>query len=222
MAFNSGLFLFLVLYKVCNSARHRKNKVQVRERSMDRKKYDNLVLQAIAGEIPDNENLQDILSGKEIELLPLLDGAFQVRRHFHGRKVTIHILNNVRNGLCPEDCSYCAQSKNSQAEIVQYTTKSDEEVLAEAHRAYEAGAHRYCMVYAGRGVSRQRVEKICSLIRAIKEKYPLEVCVPAGQVDEEGAELLKKAGLDRLNHNLNTAESRYTKICTTHNVRLPC
>ncbi|MBE9520131.1 MAG: biotin synthase BioB, partial [Proteobacteria bacterium] len=86
----------------------------------------------------------------------------------------------------------------------------------EAGQAYEAGAHRYCMVYAGRGKNPKRAAKIAELVLSIKAKYPIEVCVSAGLMDESSTMLLKQAGLDRLNHNLNTSASRYGQICTTH------
>lgn len=183
---------------------------------MDRNWYQELAHTAIKGGVSDKKVLLEVLSGSDTELLALLDAAFAVRKNFHGREVTIHILNNVKNGLCPEDCNYCAQSRDSKAEIAQYPTKSDDEIMAEAEQAYEAGAHRYCMVYAGRGAGRKRVEHIAGLVKEIKNRYPLEVCVSAGLMDEESTAILKQAGLDRMNHNLNTAQSRYGKICTTH------
>ena len=94
--------------------------------------------------------------------------------------------------------------------------KSDEEFLIEAGNAYAKGAHRYCMVFAGRGPSKGRTERLANLIRQIKAKYPIEVCVSAGLLDEEKAFALKAAGLDQLNHNLNTSERNYPNICTTH------
>jgi biotin synthase len=157
-----------------------------------------------------------LLSDSKVELLALLDAAFQVRKYFHGMAVTVHIINNVSNGLCSEDCNYCPQSKSSSAKIVAYTEKSEEEIIAEAKQAYEAGAHRYCMVYAGRRPSMQKTERIANLVKTIKTKYPIEVCVSAGIMNDESTRLLKEAGLDRLNHNLNTSASRYAQICSTH------
>ena len=148
--------------------------------------------------------------------MPLLSAAYEVRKKFRGKEVTVHIINNAQNGHCPEDCHYCAQAKSSKANIEEYPLKSDEEFLAEAKNAYEKGAHRYCMVFAGRGPSKGRVERLSNLIRKIKETYPLEVCVSPGLLDEEKAKTLKEAGLDRLNHNLNTSEEHYKSICTTH------
>jgi len=167
-------------------------------------------------EIP-TEDCLDILGNPSIALLPLLQAAYEVRKETWGNDVHIHIINNTQNGNCPEDCKYCAQAKTSDSEIEEYPLKSDEEILEEAKKAYESGAFRYCMVFAGRGPRPKRVEKLASLIQQIKLKYPIQVCVSAGLLDYEGAKKLKEAGLDRLNHNLNTSESYYDTICNTHN-----
>jgi biotin synthase len=183
---------------------------------MDNHWYQSLAETAITGKLLPQETCETLLIDDRIEILSLLHAAFQVRKHFHGKEVTVHILNNVSNGLCSEDCNYCAQSKSSSAEIIEYQEKSDDEIMAEAEQAYDAGAHRYCMVYAGRGKNIKRAEKIAGLVTSIKKKYPLEVCVSAGLMDEKSTAMLKAAGLDRLNHNLNTSASRYGQICTTH------
>ena len=128
----------------------------------------------------------------------------------------VHVLNNVQNGLCPEDCGYCSQSRDSKAAIRKYPMKSDEEILAEAERAARAGASRYCMVLSGRGPTLERTRKLAELIREVKQRYPIEVCLSVGLLDEEHARILAEAGLDRLNHNLNTSESHYGEICSTH------
>ena len=179
--------------------------------------YTQLAVQSLAGAELDNEACQKVLSGKEIELLPLLDAAFQVRRAYHGRQVRVHVLNNAQNGHCPEDCHYCAQAKSSKAGIEEYGLKPDAEMLEEARQAYSKGASCYCMVFAGRGASQSRLERLSRVIGQIKREFPSkELCVSPGFVDTEGALQLKKAGLDRLNHNLNMSESNYSNICTTH------
>lgn len=183
---------------------------------MDRHYYNSLADQSIEGDALTEAQALEILTSSQIELLPLLNAAYDVRRKFVGKTVTLHIINNGQNGHCPEDCSYCAQAKSSKANIEEYPLKSDDEFLAEAKNAYEKGAHRYCMVFAGRGPSRGRIDKLANLIRTIKSKYPLEICVSAGLLDRDKADTLKTAGLDRLNHNLNTSEEHYGKICTTH------
>lgn len=183
---------------------------------MDRLFYTNLADQCIAGNALTRETCETILNSPDVELISLLNAAFEVRKKFTGKSVKVHIINNAQNGHCPEDCHYCAQAKTSQADIKEYPLKSDAEILAEAKAAYEKGAYRYCMVFAGRGPSEKRVEHLSRLIQEIKSKYPIEICVSAGLLDLEKAKKLKSAGLDRLNHNLNTSESHYPNICTTH------
>ena len=184
---------------------------------MDPAYYQDLTRRALAGErLGEDESLR-LLVAPEVELLPLVQAAFEVRRTFWGRKVRIHILNNAQNGHCPEDCGYCAQGRRSEVkDLEDYPMKSDAEILEEARRAAAAGAFRYCMVFAGRGPSDQRVERLSQLIREIKTRYAIEVCVSPGLLRAGQAERLKAAGLDRLNHNLNTSEENYPSICTTH------
>jgi len=183
---------------------------------MDKQWYQSLVEIGMGGELLRQDICLQLLTDSRVELLFLLDAAYQVRRHFHGREVTVHIINNVSNGLCSEDCNYCPQSTSSSAEIVAYSEKTEQEIIAEAEQAYAAGAHRYCMVYAGRRPGKQKAARIAKLVRAIKALYPIEVCVSAGIMDNDSIRLLKEAGLDRLNHNLNTSASRYDTICSTH------
>lgn len=183
---------------------------------MRRDYYNRLADLALEKKLLPRTQALEILESAEIETLPLVNAAYEVRKHFVGTDISIHIINNGQNGLCPEDCHYCAQAKSSEAEIDEYPLKSDEEFLAEARNAWEKGAHRYCMVFAGRGPSAGRVDRLARLIQTIKARYPLEVCVSPGLLDETKARVLKAAGLDRLNHNLNTSRRNYPNICTTH------
>jgi len=126
------------------------------------------------------------------------------------------VLNNVQNGLCPEDCGYCSQNRDSTAAIRKYPMKSDEEILAGAEAAARGGASRYCIVLSGRGPTLERTRRLAGVIRQVKDRFPIEVCLSAGLLGEEHARLLADAGLDRVNHNLNTSESHYDTICSTH------
>jgi len=180
---------------------------------------ESLVSVALDGGHLRSEDALAILTDPEVDLLSLVHAAWQVREVAWGRTVQVHIINNAANGKCPEDCSYCTQGKNSSVDIEEYSMKSREEILAEAERAYENGAFRYCMVFSGRGPSNSRTDELASLVSEIKERWPIEVCVSAGLLDDSKAAVLADAGLDRLNHNLNTSEEHYAEICTTHTYR---
>ncbi|MEG3641154.1 biotin synthase BioB [Magnetococcus sp. PR-3] len=177
---------------------------------------DTIATAALAGQVPDQQSARRILTDPSVELLPLMQAAFRVRFHHFGRGVRIHILNNVQNGYCSEDCNYCVQAKNSKAPIQKYAIKSDEEILDGARKAYESGAYRYCMVSSGRNPHADRIDHMSKLIKEIKSRWPVEVCLSAGFLDADKARELKEAGLDRYNHNLNTADGHYGSICTTH------
>lgn len=178
--------------------------------------YAALAERALQGEPPSERDALWILDGEDVALLPLLQAAFAPRERHFGRRVMVHVLNNVQNGLCPEDCGYCSQSRDSDAPIRKYAMKPDEEIFAEAEAAARAGASRYCMVLSGRGPSVAATRRLAEVIRGVKERFPIEVCLSVGLVEEEHARILAEAGLDRLNHNLNTSASHYPEICSTH------
>ncbi len=178
--------------------------------------YEQLAARALAGDAPSEEEARRILDGDDFELLPLVHAAYRPREKHFGRGVMVHVLNNVQNGLCPEDCGYCSQSRDSDAAIRKYPMKSTEEILSEAERAARAGASRYCMVLSGRGPTLKRTRELADAISKVKAAYPIEVCLSVGLLEAEHAQILADAGLDRLNHNLNTSESHYGEICSTH------
>jgi biotin synthase len=156
-----------------------------------------------------------ILNGDGIDLMALLAAAGAVRRHHFGDTVNIHILDNVRNGACPEDCGYCGQSRDSDAAIQPYKLKPVHEIVEDAVAAQQRGAFRFCMALAGRGPSDRDVDHMCDAIRQIKSRG-IRTCLSSGLLDQAKADRLKEAGLDRLNHNLNTSRDHYPSICTTH------
>jgi biotin synthase len=181
--------------------------------------YEALARRALSDEPPGEDEARRILDGEGFALLPLLHAAFVPRERWFGRRVMVHVLNNVQNGLCPEDCGYCSQSRDSRAPIRKYPMKSEEEILAEAERAARAGASRYCMVLSGRGPTLAGARRLAELVRRVKERHPIEVCLSVGILGDEHARILAEAGLDRLNHNLNTSERHYGQICSTHDYR---
>lgn len=177
---------------------------------------DGILKKSLQGDELSIDDSMAVLSGTAADLMPLVNAAFKVRKASFGLEVMIHVINNVQNGYCPEDCKYCAQSATSGAVIEKYAMKSEDEIYKEAEAAFRQGAFRYCMVFSGTGPSEGRIERLAGIIREIKRRWPLEVCVSPGVITQAQAESLKSAGLDRLNHNLNTSENHYGAICTTH------
>lgn len=161
------------------------------------------------------EEALGILRG-EVPLLSAVQRASEERFRYFQNRVRIHILDNIKNGYCPEDCGYCAQRKGGDSGIQEYSLKSSEEIWEDAKVAKANGAYRFCMVTSGRGPTDKAVDKLADTIQKINSELGLKVCLSAGILDAKKAEALKKAGLDRYNHNLNTSEKNYDNICSTH------
>ncbi|MGH7201223.1 MAG: biotin synthase BioB, partial [Planctomycetaceae bacterium] len=162
-----------------------------------------------------DEGLAVLRSG-DAELLALLDAAFQIRRRHFGLTVQLYVLQNAKSGLCPEDCGYCSQAKGATTHIDRYPLLSEERLLEGARQALAANARTYCIVASGRGPSDREVEHVARTVETIKAQTGLHVCCCLGLLRPEQARRLAAAGVDRINHNLNTSRRFYDEICTTH------
>ncbi len=170
----------------------------------------------LSGESLTTEEAQEILRAPDSELLDLLQAAYRVREHHFGRRVQLYLLMNAKSGLCPEDCSYCSQSKVSDAEIPRYNFLRRDDLMAGAQAAVDRQASTYCIVISARGPNEREMEAVEQIVPEIKEKFGLNVCACLGLLTLDQAERLKACGVDRVNHNLNTGAEHYDEICTTH------
>ncbi|MED1952278.1 biotin synthase BioB [Brevibacillus centrosporus] len=171
---------------------------------------------AIYNEMLTREEALHVLQAQDDELLPLLHAAFQVRRHFFGKKVKLNMILNAKSGLCPEDCGYCSQSIVSNAPVAKYTLLDKETLLAGAREALNRKAGTYCIVASGRGPTEKELAQVIEAVEEIRETMPLKICACLGILSDEQATRLQAAGVHRYNHNLNTSRSHYGDITTTH------
>ena len=174
---------------------------------------------ALQGIIPEREEMKAVLDASDEQIPELVSAAFKVRHHYFGKRVQIHVLQNAKSGLCPEDCHYCSQSAVSEAPIDRYPFLSKEQLLESAKRAKEAGAVRFCIVNSGRGPTDKEIREIAGVVREIKSQVSINICCSLGLMDEDKVQALKEAGVERINHNLNTSERHHPNICTTHTYR---
>jgi len=136
------------------------------------------------------------------------------RHHFTANEVQISTLLSIKTGSCPENCSYCPQSAHYKTGLNKEPLMDVAEVICAAKKAKEAGASRFCMGAAWRGPKDADLQKVCDMVTEVK-KLGLETCVTLGLLKDEQAILLKDAGLDYYNHNIDTSEEYYEKIITT-------
>ena len=179
--------------------------------------WNDLAARSLEGEAISRPEALAVLGASSDETLPLVAAAYRVRKQHFGRRVRLNYLLNAKSGLCPEDCNYCSQSKISSAPIAKYPWMSVEETLQMADRAVSVHAGRFCMVASGRGPTEQELNQVVTSVKAVRQKYPhLEICCCLGLLSDGQAEKLKDAGVHAVNHNLNTSETFYEKICETH------
>jgi biotin synthase len=156
-----------------------------------------------------------ISSIPDSDIFGLFASANKIRSHFRGNTVGLCSIVNAKSGACTEDCRFCAQSAKSRAEIEVYPLLEKEAVLEKAFQAKNSGAGRFSIVTSGRTVTHKDLLEIAGMISGIREAGLLP-CASLGLLKEEELLLLKKAGLDRYHHNLETSERFFPQICSTH------
>ena len=178
----------------------------------------------LAGRVLEDHRLTEdeglaILRSPDEELLDLLAAAYRVRHRWFGNRVHLNFLINAKSGHCGEDCGYCSQSRISRADVPKYDLLDPEQILDGARVAAEREAGTYCIVISGRGPSNSELDTISRVVPRIRDQYPLKICVSPGLLTPDQAARLKACGVGRVNHNLNTSERFYPRICTTHTYR---
>ncbi|MCX7738252.1 MAG: biotin synthase BioB [Hydrogenothermaceae bacterium] len=170
----------------------------------------------LSGKYLSTEDGLKILSTPDEYVLELVKQASRVREEFFSNEMEFCSLINAKNGACTEDCSFCAQSSHFKTPINAYSLVSKEEMLEGAEKAVLIEANRYCIVVSGRRATKEEIERIAEAVKEIKEKYPVKVCCSLGSVDRESLQILKEAGVNRINHNLEASKNFFGKIVTTH------
>ena len=157
--------------------------------------------------------LAELSAHEDIERL--VDVAWAVRQDGFGDSTDMCSLVNAKSGGCAEDCGFCAQSKYADAETPMHAMMSPDQILEHARAAEAAGAHRFCLVTQGQGLSKRDFENVLEGVRLVSEHTNLKRCASIGHMSAERAKKLKSAGVQRVHHNVETARSYYDEVSTT-------
>ncbi|HEX8977685.1 MAG TPA: biotin synthase BioB [Solirubrobacteraceae bacterium] len=149
------------------------------------------------------------------EIEALVERAWTARVERFADSTDMCSLVNAKSGGCAEDCGFCAQSKYAEAETPMHAMMEPEQILEHARAAEAAGAHRFCMVTQGQGLSKRDFEKVLAGARLVAEHTNLKRCASIGHMSVARAQALKDAGIQRVHHNVETAESYYPEVSTT-------
>ncbi|AYG64026.1 biotin synthase BioB [Rhizobium jaguaris] len=155
---------------------------------------------------------------EKIYNLPFSDLLFRAhgvhRLNFDPNAVQMSRLLSIKTGGCAEDCGYCSQSAHYPTGLKASKLMEVERVVAEAAKAKEGGATRYCMGAAWRGPKERDMEAIVAMVRGVKA-LGMETCMTLGMLSTGQSAELAAAGLDYYNHNIDTSERFYSEIITT-------
>src|ERR1700691_1469011 len=145
----------------------------------------------------------------------LVERAWRARVATFGDATDMCSLVNAKSGGCAEDCGVCAQSKYAEADTPMHAMREPEQMLEHARAAEAAGAHRFCMVTQGQGLSKRDFDKVLAGARLVAEHTNLKRCASIGHMSVTRAKALKDAGIQRVHHNVETAESYYPEVTST-------
>ena len=156
------------------------------------------------GELSDHEEIGD-----------LVERAWQVRQDNFGDSTDMCSLVNAKSGGCAEDCGFCAQSRYAEADTPMHAMMEPEQILEHAKAAEAAGAHRFCMVTQGQGLSKRDFKNILEGAKLVSEQTNLKRCASIGHMSAERAKQLREAGIQRVHHNVESARSYYPEVSST-------
>jgi biotin synthase len=145
----------------------------------------------------------------------LIERAWKARVERFEDATDMCSLVNAKSGGCAQDCGFCAQSRFAEAETPLHAMMEPEQILEHARAAEAAGAHRFCMVTQGQGLSKRDFAKVLEGTRLVAQHTNLKRCASIGHMSPTRARALKDAGVQRVHHNVETAESYYPEVSQT-------
>ncbi len=168
------------------------------------------------GSITENEALS-LSNLQDCDRIALFLAASRIKEHYIGSQIYLCSIINAKSGRCPENCAFCAQSAHHKTTAPTYPLVSEEQMVYCAKEAEANGSTCYGIITSGTSINDiEELERICRAIRRIKQETGITPSCSLGIIDIETARAIKSAGAETYHHNLETARSFFSQICTTH------
>jgi|SRR6056297_30353 len=159
---------------------------------------------------------EEIAALPESAIPALLLKACDVARAFGRSEIFTCSIINAKAGRCSQDCAFCSQSIHHHTKVTVYPLMDQAKLVDRALEMDQAGATNFSMVTSGYALNESEIETICAAASEIRKKTGLTVCCSPGMLDPEKAKKLRGSGVTNYHHNLETAESFFDRVCTTH------
>jgi biotin synthase len=181
---------------------------------MDR--LSNIISKAIRKKSITKDESKYLVSPK-VNFWDLLYGANKIRNYFKGPKIGLCSIINAKSGNCSEDCKFCAQSSHHSSEIKKYPLVTGKDIIAGYKYSKNISAQGFSIVTSGNNLSEKDFSFICRISKKITDSFQGPyVCASLGRLSDEQIKQLKKSGVKKLHHNIETSRRHFSKICSTH------
>lgn len=167
------------------------------------------------GEGLDRDQTLRVLQLPDDRLDDLLALAHEVRMAWCGPDVEVEGIISLKTGGCPEDCHFCSQS-GLFASPVRSAWLDIPSLVEAAKQTAKTGATEFCIVAAVRGPDERLLAQVAAGIEAIRNEVDIQIACSLGMLTQDQVERLAAMGVHRYNHNLETAQSFFTNVVTTH------
>jgi len=163
----------------------------------------------------DEAGVLEVLQLPDDQLPELLALAHEVRMRWCGPDVEVEGIVSLKTGGCPEDCHFCSQSGLFSSPVRSVWLNIPELVEA-AKQTAATGASEFCIVAAVRGPDARMMAQMREGVAAIQAAVDINVAASLGMLSQEQVDDLVDMGVHRYNHNLETAQSYFPEVVTTH------
>nr|WP_221378812.1 biotin synthase BioB [Actinoplanes polyasparticus] len=163
----------------------------------------------------DEAQILEVLRSPDDDLPALLQLAHDVRMKWCGPEVEVEGIVSLKTGGCPEDCHFCSQS-GLFASPVRSVWLDIPSLVEAAKQTAATGATEFCIVAAVRGPDQRLMDQMREGVKAIRAEVDIQVAASLGMLSQEQVDDLVEMGVHRYNHNLETCQSHFPNVVTTH------
>ena len=182
---------------------------------MDQKSLFTLAEDITNGYTPDIDEYKALTAIEEQDVFSLFAGADMIRDFHFGREIHLCCICNGKSGKCSEDCSFCSQSAFARTDVPVYPLVGKSELQQGGLWALNTPINRYSIVTSGKRLPKKEVTVIAEALAEL-DGNRISTCASLGILNSDDFVTLKKAGVSRYHHNLETAQSHFSQMCTTH------
>ena len=175
----------------------------------------NLADDIIRGHEPSLEQFESLADRTGDMIWDLVSGADRIRAHHFGNEVHLCTICNGKSGRCTEDCTFCTQSIYHQTDIETYPLMGKEDLKKGGVSASESPIHRFSIVTSGKALPSHEVTTVSQAMSEL-DQAKIQTCASLGCLGRADLLRLRDAGVTRYHHNLETSESFFDQMCTTH------